>query len=260
MSKFKIAVNGVNKEFANRQGQMQLVLDTINLKVKEGEFVSLLGPSGCGKSTLLSLISGFTGPTAGEIFIDDQKVEQPNSKHVTLFQEYGLFPWRSVLGNVEFGLESSDIPKHQRREVALKFIEMVGLIEFVNKHPQELSGGMKQRVALARALAVNPDIIFMDEPFGALDALTRYNMQEELVRIWRETSKTILFVTHDIDEAVYLSDRVVIMTPYPGRIKSVIEVPLPRLRDRTNYDFARIRNAIFEEFSLKPVLQEDFAI
>lgn len=260
MSDFKIEVNNVKKEFCNKQGEMQLVLDSVRLKVKDGEFICLLGPSGCGKSTLLSIISGFAQPTEGEVLIDGNRVSEPNPRHVTIFQEYGLFPWRSVLGNVEFGLESAGVSKKERKEIALKFIEMVGLADFVQKHPQELSGGMRQRVALARALAVNPDIIFMDEPFGALDALTRYNMQEELVRIKQETGKTILFVTHDIDESVYLSDRVVIMTPYPGRIKSIVDIPLSRVRDRTSYDFTNIRNRIFEEFALKPVIHDDFVI
>jgi NitT/TauT family transport system ATP-binding protein len=176
-------------------------------------------------------------------------VKDPNPRFITIFQEHGLFPWRTVRGNVEYGLEAKGLSKKERSAIALKFIQLVGLEEFANNHPQELSGGMKQRVAIARALAVDPEIIFVDEPFGSLDVITRMKMQEEITRLWQE--KTVMFVTHDIDEAIYLADRIVIMSSHPGRIKSVLTVSLGRPRDRTGYDFGEIRDRIYREFELK---------
>jgi NitT/TauT family transport system ATP-binding protein len=260
MSNVKIQVREAEKVFVNNRGEKQQALAKVNLEVYEGEFVCLLGPSGCGKTTLLSMIAGFNGPTAGEVLIDGEKVVKPDPRHITIFQEYGLFPWRTVLDNVAFGLESQGVTRAEREKTAMEYIKLVGLEEFARNHPGELSGGMKQRVALARALAVKPDIIFMDEPFGALDAMTRFKMQEEIVRIWQETNKTIIFVTHDIDEAVYLADRVVVMTPLPGKVKSIIPVSIGRQRDRTSIDFIRIRDRIYTEFALKPERTEDYAI
>lgn len=260
MNRVKIQVREAEKVFVNNRGEKQQALAKVNLEVYEGEFVCLLGPSGCGKTTLLSMIAGFNGPTAGEVLIDGEKVVRPDPRHITIFQEYGLFPWRSVLDNVAFGLESQGVPRAEREKTAMAYIKLVGLGEFARNHPGELSGGMKQRVALARALAVKPDIIFMDEPFGALDAMTRFKMQEEIVRIWQETNKTIIFVTHDIDEAVYLADRVVVMTPLPGKVKSIIPVSIGRQRDRTSIDFIKIRDRIYTEFALKPERKEDYAI
>lgn len=260
MSKVKIQVKEAEKVFVNNRGEKQQALAKVNLEIYEGEFICLLGPSGCGKTTLLNMVAGFNEPTAGEIVIDGARVVKPDPKHITIFQEYGLFPWRTVLDNVAFGLESCSLSRAEREKMARQYIKLVGLEQFANNHPQELSGGMKQRVALARALAVEPDIIFMDEPFGALDAMTRFKMQEEIVRIWQETNKTIIFVTHDIDEAVYLADRVVVMTPLPGKVKSIIPVPIGRQRDRTSLDFIRIRDRIFTEFALKPEGKEDYAI
>lgn len=260
MTRVKIQVREAEKVFVNNRGEKQQALAKVSLEVYEGEFVCLLGPSGCGKTTLLSMIAGFNEPTAGEVLIDGEKVVKPDPGHITIFQEYGLFPWRTVLDNVAFGLESQGVPRAEREKTAMEYIKLVGLEEFSRNHPGELSGGMKQRVALARALAVEPDIIFMDEPFGALDAMTRFKMQEEIVRIWQETNKTIIFVTHDIDEAVYLADRVVVMTPLPGKVKSVIPVPIGRQRDRTGIDFIRIRDRIYTEFALKPERTEDYAI
>lgn len=170
---------------------------------------------------------------------------------MTIFQNYGLLPWRTVQGNVQLGLESLGLDKKSIKKIADEYIELVGLGEFKKHHPYQLSGGMQQRVAIARALAVNPDIVFMDEPFGALDALTRMKMQEEVSNIWEKKKKTIIFVTHDIEESVYLADRIVIMTPYPGKIKSIINVPLARKRDRTHPDFLKIRDRVFAEFEMK---------
>lgn len=245
-----IKVSKVSKMYSHNSNCVK-ALDNINLDINRGEFICLLGPSGCGKTTLLNLIAGFERPSEGEIFIGGEKVKGPSLSYVTIFQNYGLLPWRTVQRNVELGLESGKIDKKRIREIADEYIELVGLSEFKKHHPYQLSGGMQQRVAIARALAVDPEIIFMDEPFGALDALTRMKMQDEVSNIWEKKKKTIIFVTHDIDESVFLADRIVIMTPYPGRIKSIIEVPLSRKRDRTNPDFLMIRDKVFTEFGMK---------
>lgn len=247
----KIEVKGVTKSFQNSKKAEQRVLDEVHLEIYEGEFICLLGPSGCGKTTLLNILAGFEKPSTGTVTIDGQQVKEPHPKHITIFQNYGLLPWRNVLKNVEYGLEVGGVPAAERRQRALEYVRMVGLESFVNHHPAELSGGMQQRVAIARALAVDPDIIFMDEPFGALDAITRIKMQDEIERIWLTKHKTIVFVTHDIDEAVYLADRVVVMTPHPGKISSIINIELGRSRNRNNWDFIKYRDQIFAEFSLQ---------
>lgn len=248
-----IHVENVSKEY--RQGKSTaataMALDTINLSIEHSEFICLLGPSGCGKTTLLNLVAGFERPSTGMITIDGKIVVEPSSSYVTIFQNYGLLPWRTVQKNVELGLEPKKISRIERKRIAEEYIELVGLTKFAKHHPAQLSGGMQQRVAIARALAVDPEIIFMDEPFGALDAMTRMNMQDEISNIWEKKKKTILFVTHDIEESVFLADRIVVMTPYPGRIKSIINVPLPRKRDRTDADFLKIRDRVFEEFEMK---------
>jgi NitT/TauT family transport system ATP-binding protein len=253
-----IKVNDVSKIYTNSNGAKFQSLDNINLTIKKGEFICLLGPSGCGKSTLLNLIAGFDKPSAGEIYIDNNKVEEPSPNYVTIFQNYGLLPWRSVKKNVELGLESKKISKVDRSKIADEFIELVGLSKFSKHHPSQLSGGMQQRVAIARALAVDPEIIFMDEPFGALDAMTRMNMQDEISNIWIQKKKTIIFVTHDIDEAVLLADRIVIMTSSPGKIKSVINVPMGRKRDRTSEGFLKIRDRVFIEFKMKQEFEVEY--
>jgi len=250
MGQAKIVIEGVEKSFQNKDGNRQQALTGVDLEIREGEFVCLLGPSGCGKTTLLNMVAGFDHPTGGRILIDGEPVTAPSPKHITIFQNYGLFPWRTVLGNVEYGLEVQGVSKSERQEIAREYINMVGLEKFINHHPHELSGGMQQRVAIARALAVDPEILFMDEPFGALDAMTRFKMQEEITRIWQEKHKTIIFVTHDIDEAVFLADRIVLMSPHPGRIKRVLDVSIGRPRVRTGYDFMTIRDKVFEEFEL----------
>jgi NitT/TauT family transport system ATP-binding protein len=251
MSKVKIQINNVEKNFISSKDETRAALTGVNLDIIEGEFICLLGPSGCGKTTLLNLMAGFDKPTLGEITIDGTCVKGTNPKFITIFQDYALFPWRNVLGNVEYGLEAKDVPKGKRREISQKYIELVGLEKFINSHPSELSGGMKQRVAIARALAVEPEILFMDEPFGALDAITRMKMQEEIIRICLESTKrTIVFVTHDIDEAIYLADRIVIMSSHPGRIKSVLSIPLTRPRYRMSTEFCQIREMVYKEFEL----------
>ncbi|MFZ3173184.1 MAG: ABC transporter ATP-binding protein [Carboxydocellales bacterium] len=260
MGNAKIVIQGVEKSFQNKDGTWQEVLSSVDLEIREGEFVCLLGPSGCGKTTLLNMAAGFDQPSGGNILIDGEQVTGPDPKHLTLFQSYGLFPWRTVLGNVEYGLEVQGVPRRKRQEIAREYISLVGLEKFESHHPNELSGGMQQRVAIARALAVDPEIIFMDEPFGALDAMTRYKMQEEISRIWQEKHKTIVFVTHDIDEAVYLADRIVLMSPHPGRVKRVLEVPIGRPRVRTGYDFTTIRDKVFQEFELVHRQELEFQI
>jgi NitT/TauT family transport system ATP-binding protein len=221
------------------------VLQTVDLEIYEGEFLCLLGPSGCGKTTLLNILAGFERPSFGSVLIDGETVERPHPKRITIFQEYALLPWRTVLGNVEFGLEMARAPKQERRRRARELLDLVGLTGMEARMPRELSGGMRQRVAVARSLAVDPDILFMDEPFGALDALTRIRMGEELVRIWLQKKNTIVFVTHNIDEAVYLADRIVVLTALPGRIRNIISVVASRPRDRTGYDFVRLREKVF---------------
>jgi NitT/TauT family transport system ATP-binding protein len=246
-----IKVNDVSKVYKNNKGEDFKSLDNVNLTIEKGEFICLLGPSGCGKSTLLNLIAGFDKPSNGEIYINDNQVKDPSSNYVTIFQNYGLLPWRSVKKNVDLGLEAKKVGKEERSKIADEFIDLVGLSKFSKHHPSQLSGGMQQRVAIARALAVDPEIIFMDEPFGALDAMTRMNMQDEISNIWEKKKKTIIFVTHDIEEAVFLADRIVIMTPGPGKIKSIVNVPLNRKRDRTSEGFLKIRDKVFVEFKMK---------
>lgn len=248
-----IKINNVSKIYKNNNDKKSEFksLDNVNLTIEKGEFICLLGPSGCGKSTLLNLIAGFDKPSTGEIFIGGNGVKEPSPNYVTIFQNYGLLPWRSVKKNVELGLEAKKISKEERSKIADEYIELVGLSKFSKHHPSQLSGGMQQRVAIARALAVDPEIIFMDEPFGALDAMTRMNMQDEISNIWSKKKKTIIFVTHDIEEAVFLSDRIVIMTPGPGKVKSIINVPMGRKRDRTSEEFLKIRDKVFIEFKMK---------
>lgn len=238
------------KTYIDARGRAHAALKKIDLEVNEGELLCLLGPSGCGKTTLLQIMAGFAQPSRGYVAIDGKIVGQPHVKNVILFQDYGLFPWRNVLANVEFGLEVNGLPSRQRREKAMALIRLVGLEQFVTNHPHELSGGMRQRVAVARALAVDPEIIFMDEPFGALDAMTRLKMQEEITQIWQEKQKTIVFVTHDVGEAVYLADRIAIMSPSPGRISKLVDVPLGRPRNRGSADFIRVQDFIYAEFEM----------
>ena len=254
-----IDIQEVSRNYSQK-GQTFHALQHVNLRIDRGEFICLLGPSGCGKSTLLNILAGFDKVSAGSITIHGAPVTKPSIKHVTIFQNYGLLPWRTVEKNVELGLESLSVPAEKRQEIANRYLDLVGLKDFAQNHPAELSGGMQQRVAIARALAVDPEIIFMDEPFAALDALTRMKLQDEISAINRRQHKTIIFVTHDIDEAVVLADRIVIMTPNPGRIKTIIPVDLHGQRDRTSPDFLRIRDHVFAEFSLKPEDRTEYYI
>lgn len=245
-----IEVKNANKKFT-QNGKEFVALDNVSLDIEKGEFICLLGPSGCGKSTLLNALAGFDKVNSGSVKIDGKEVTGPSINNITIFQDYGLLPRRNVLKNVELGLESKKIPKEERTAIAQKFIDLVGLKGYEKSHPKQLSGGQQQRVAIARGLAVDPDIIFMDEPFGALDAITRMKLQEDILRISREEKKTIIFVTHDIEEAVFLADRIVVMMANPGRIKSIVKVPLGTHRDRTAEDFFYVRDKIFELFNMK---------
>ncbi|MFI7633039.1 ABC transporter ATP-binding protein [Nonomuraea sp. NPDC049400] len=221
----KISIRNVTKTFQVRDDSRPFTaLSGIDLAVREGEFLTLVGPSGCGKSTLLDLIAGLTAPTSGEILIDGVAVSGPGLDRGIVFQQYALFPWRTAQSNVEFGLEAKGVPRKERVRRAREHLAFVGLAGFEERYPHELSGGMRQRVAIARSLAFDPDVLLMDEPFAALDAQTRESLQEELVHVWEQTGKTVVFITHGIDEAVYLGQRVAVMTSRPGRIKEVVDV------------------------------------
>lgn len=233
-SAIKIRARDVRMDFAiaDERGRKQQIaaLQDFNLDIREGEFFTLLGPSGCGKSTFLNVLAGLARKTGGSISIDGQPASGINREQGVVFQGYALFPWRTVLQNIEVGLEIRKIPKRERRETAEQFLHLVGLAGFGQRYPHELSGGMRQRVAIARSLAYSPSLLLMDEPFAALDAQTREILQSELLRIWEQHKTTIVFITHSLDEAIYLSDRIAVMTHRPGRIKSVLEIALPRPR------------------------------
>jgi NitT/TauT family transport system ATP-binding protein len=236
---FKLEIQSVSKSYQSRQGPTEAVQD-VSLGMRENQFVCLLGPSGCGKSTLLNMIAGFLQPTSGRILEDGRPILAPSADRGVVFQEYGLFPWRTALQNVEFGPLMRGVPSKERRSLAHRFLGVVGLLEHANKFPAELSGGMKQRVAIARVLANDPSVLLMDEPFGALDAQTREVMQEELLQIWMDQRKTIVFVTHSVSESVFLADDIVIMTARPGRIKEIVPVAIPRPRDRSSPEFIEV--------------------
>jgi len=224
------------------------VLEDIELDVAAGEFVCILGPSGCGKSTLLNIVAGFLQPSEGEVTIDGEAVAGPDPRRIFVFQERGVFPWLTVEGNIGFGLfRQSD---REKRERIRHYIQLVGLTGFEKAYPRELSGGMKQRLEVARALAVNPDVLYLDEPFGALDSITRLQMRRELLRIWQAERKTILFVTHDIEESVQLADRVVVLSARPGRVRRIVDVDIPHPRDLSDPRYLALRDQIFAEIGL----------
>jgi NitT/TauT family transport system ATP-binding protein len=254
-----VEIEGVSKSFQktvkNNSTELKALAD-VNLSIRENEFVSIIGPSGCGKTTLLKIIDGLIPCDSGQISISGKRVTTPGPDRAVVFQSFALLPWRTVLANVEFSLELRQLPKDERTKTARDYLHRVGLADFENHYPHELSGGMQQRAGLARALAVNPMILLMDEPFGAVDAQTRQLLQEELLQLWQRERKTVIFVTHSMDEAVYLSDRVVVMTPRPGRVAEVLDVPLPRPRpadevrrdpkfvDLTNYIWDSLKKAM----------------
>jgi NitT/TauT family transport system ATP-binding protein len=241
----KISVRGLWMTFPakDRSSQDIHVLEDIDLEVREGEFVCIVGPSGCGKSTLLNIAGGFLEATAGEIRVDDKPVNGPDPKRVFIFQENGIFPWMSVEENIGFGVKRAT--QDERRELVRHYVEMVGLSGFDRAYPGELSGGMKQRVEIARALAAEPDVLFMDEPFGALDYLTRLRLRHELIQIWQRERRTVLFVTHDVEEAVQLADRIVVMGRRPSRILAILPVAAGRPRDMDNPVCQLLRDEVF---------------
>ncbi|NLU62960.1 ABC transporter ATP-binding protein [Rhodococcus sp. HNM0563] len=246
----KLRLEHVTKQFAVRGSSDRFTaIDDISIDLAEGEFLVLVGPSGCGKSTLLDLLGGLSEPTSGRILLDGREISGPGLDRGIVFQQYALLPWRTARSNIEFGLEAKGLQKKERRNLADRYLELVGLHGFGDLYPHELSGGMKQRVAIARSLAFDPEVLLMDEPFAALDAQTRESLQDELLRIWRETGKTILFITHGIDEAVYLGQRVAVLTSRPGRIKTVVDIEIDRGVDdvRSGDAFRRHRHDIWSE-------------
>ena len=241
----------VGKTFPQSDKKELVAIQDFDLDVEEGEFVCLLGPSGCGKTTLLRMVAGLEGISSGTIELNGKAIAEPGSDRGMVFQDFGLFPWRNVQRNIEFGLEVRGVSVEERAKTAQKYVELVGLKGFEKAHPKKLSGGMKQRVGIARALANDPAVLLMDEPFGALDAQTRNQMQMELLRIWKETKKTVLFVTHSVDEAVFLADRIVVMTARPGSIKDLWDIDLSRPRDRASSDFIALRREILDELEVQ---------
>lgn len=254
-----IEIKGVSKTFAQRIGGNYKALDNITLTIKKGEFVSVLGPSGCGKSTVLNLVAGFDTQSEGTIEVNGKKVTGAGADRVVVFQEHGLFPWLTVLDNVAFGLKQKGIPKKERHDLAMEQIKAVHLSRFADRYPHELSGGMKQRAAIARALAMDPEILLMDEPFAALDEQTRLILHKELEEIWMRTRKTILFITHNIREAVILSDRVVVMSTRPGTIKKEFTVQAARPRDIADPLLHHVENAAMDALAdeLEKVVREE---
>ncbi|MCP1849099.1 MULTISPECIES: ABC transporter ATP-binding protein [unclassified Bradyrhizobium] len=254
MTSVKISFDKVRKEFVTRgEGGRPAgyftALEDITFDVRAGEFLALVGPSGCGKSTLLDLLGGLATPTSGRILLDGRPIVGPGRDRGVVFQQYALFPWRTAAQNVEFGLDIAGLKPKQRGEIARHFLDLVGLSGFADRYPHELSGGMKQRVAIARSLAYDPEVLLMDEPFAALDAQTRETLQGELLRIWRATGKTIIFITHGIDEAVVLGQRVAVMTSRPGRIKEIVDIPAALRSEaedvRSLPEFGRVRHEIW---------------
>lgn len=223
-------------------------IDNLNLDIADGEIVTVVGPSGCGKSTAMNIAAGLIAPSDGECLVDGKPVTGPGPDRGVIFQQYALFPWLTVRENVEFGLKLKDIDRVERREIAEHYVELVGLTSFINALPKTLSGGMKQRCAIARAYAVDPSVLLMDEPFGALDALTRVRLQDQLLTAWAKDKRTVMFITHDVEEAVYLASRVVVMAARPGRLQEIIEVDLPYPRTdeiRLSQEFTTIRNRVW---------------
>ncbi len=251
----KVQIKAVEKIYEGRNGKT-VALNGVNMDIYDNEFICVVGPSGCGKSTLLNIIAGLHEPTTGEVLVDGVKVEGTGVDRGVVFQQYALFPWLTVKKNVEFGLTlKKGLTKQDIEDIAMKYIKMVGLEKFVNAYPKELSGGMKQRVAIARAYAVNPSLLLMDEPFGALDAQTRTQLQTELLKTWEEEKKTCFFITHDVEEAILLASKVVVMSARPGRIKEVIDIDIPYPRNQETKMLPRftelknyIWNMVYKEY------------
>jgi len=249
MNDIKLEVNNISKTYVSSKGESFRALKDVNLQVKDREFVALLGPSGCGKTTLLKLIAGLIEPSSGEILLDGKKIRGPGANRGMVFQKYSLFPWLNVWENIEFGLRLNGMPKEKRYELVEHYIRLIGLMGFENAYPRELSGGMQQRVAIARTMVTNPEILLMDEPFGALDTQTRSLMQELLLDVWEKDNKTVLFVTHDVEEAIFLADTIYVSTAQPGTIKAKIDVRIPRPRTfetKTSRRFLKLNKQLRE--------------
>ena len=246
-----IRVQDVFKTYKEKGKETINILNGVNLSIREKEFVCIIGPSGCGKTVLLSLLAGFDKPTSGSIYINDSLVEKPSPNYVTIFQDYKLLPWRTVRKNIELGFEhkNNKLSKQEIDEIVDRQIESVGLKGFENYRPSKISGGMKQRVAIARALAVDPEILFMDEPFGALDSLTKQILQEKISNLLQVSQKTTVFITHNIEEAIFFADRIVIMSHSPNNIKKIIDVGLSRPRNPSSKEFLEIRDCVFSELA-----------
>jgi NitT/TauT family transport system ATP-binding protein len=245
-----LELNNIKKYYPHLNTNEEIyAIKSIDCTVEDGEFVSIIGPSGCGKTTLLRIISGLEQPSSGKILLDGRQIEETCGQAGLIFQEYALFPWRTVIDNITFGLEIKNIPKPKRKEMAHFYIKKFNLNGFENKYPKELSGGMKQRVAIARTLITNPALLLMDEPFGSLDSQARNSMQEFLLDVWQDTKKTILFVTHNIDEAVFLSQKVFCLSKRPGSVKLLLDITLPYPRERTSQDFNFYRKRILDYLS-----------
>ncbi len=246
---YEIEVSGVRQEFEKKEGSF-LALDTVNLNVEPNEFICVVGPSGCGKTTLLNIIAGLLKPTEGTVRVKGEPVTGPGKGKGVVFQQYALYPWLTVKKNVEFGLRMKGMPKAKREEIARRYIDLVGLTPFADAYPKELSGGMKQRVAIARAYATAPEVLLMDEPFGALDAQTRAQLQENLLATWQQERKTCFFITHDVEEAVLLATKVIIMSAGPGRITKIvpIDLPYPRTQEtKLTPEFNNLKNLIWNQ-------------
>ncbi len=244
-----IKIDNVNKKYQTRKGEV-LALSNVNMEIKENEFICVVGPSGCGKSTLLNMIAGLLEPTEGHIYVNDKEVEGTGPERGVVFQQYALFPWLTVLKNVEYAPKLQGLRGKALEEEAMKYLKMVELEQFASSYPKELSGGMKQRVAIARAYAAKPQVLLMDEPFGALDAQTRTQLQSELIETWEKEQKTCFFITHDVEEAIILATKVVIMSARPGRIKEIVDVdiPYPRTQEtKMSPRFLEIKNHIWSE-------------
>ena len=245
----KLKIDNVVKEYVGNKGKT-VALNGVSLDIKENEFICVVGPSGCGKSTLLNIIAGLLEPTSGAVYLDGKKIEGTGVERGVVFQGYALFPWRTVLKNVMFGLEMKRMPKDQAEEIAKKYIKAVGLEGFEHAYPKELSVGMRQRVAIARAYAADPEVLLLDEPFGALDAQTRVQLQSELLNTWEHEKKTCFFITHDVDEAIILAQRVIIMSARPGRIKKIVDIDIPYPRTqatKTDPRFLELKTEIWNE-------------
>lgn len=241
----ELVIDGAGKKFKNNDGEEIRALNGVSLTIQPGSFVSLIGPSGCGKTTLLRLIAGLTKPTEGELYLDGNKITKPDYERGFMFQNHALFPWLTIYDNVAFGLKARGIYRERKKEVK-EYLKMVGLEGFAKSYPHQLSGGMCQRAALVRVLVGHPKVLLLDEPLASLDAFTRMNMQDEILRIWREQSMTMVMVTHDVDEAVYLSDQIVVMSPRPSKIEEVLDVKLSRPRARNNNEFLGYRSHVLE--------------